>query len=112
MRRTLSLSEGPLSGRLLSFTVRLESGQKRTARARFLQGCLNTNQRQLLRNWNFPQTQKPMRYRSVRFESTGIKVPWPCFEPDIEEAELWASNVGADACRSLIARFGEHEPIT
>ena len=31
-------------------------------------------------------------------------------EPKIEEAEQWASTVGADACRSLIARFGEHEP--
>jgi hypothetical protein len=31
-------------------------------------------------------------------------------EPEIEEAEQWASTVGANACRSLIARFGEHEP--
>ena len=30
-------------------------------------------------------------------------------EPEIEEAELWATNVGTDACRSLIARFGEHK---
>ncbi|WP_321965226.1 DUF2489 domain-containing protein [Paraburkholderia sp. J7] len=28
-------------------------------------------------------------------------------EPKIKEAELWASTVGADACRSLIARFAE-----
>jgi hypothetical protein len=28
-------------------------------------------------------------------------------EPKIKEAELWASSVGADACRSLIARFAE-----
>ena len=27
-------------------------------------------------------------------------------EPEIEEAEHWALTVGADACRSLIARFG------
>lgn len=33
-------------------------------------------------------------------------------EPEIEEAENWASIVAADACRSLIARFGEHEPNT
>jgi hypothetical protein len=33
-------------------------------------------------------------------------------EPEIDEAEHWASTVGADACRSLIARFGEHEPNT
>jgi hypothetical protein len=31
-------------------------------------------------------------------------------EPEIEEAEQWASTVGASACRSPIARFGEHEP--
>ena len=30
--------------------------------------------------------------------------------PEIEEAEQWASTVGADACRSLIARFSEDEP--
>jgi hypothetical protein len=30
--------------------------------------------------------------------------------PEIEEAEHWAFTVGADACKSLIARFGEHEP--
>jgi hypothetical protein len=28
-------------------------------------------------------------------------------EPKIKEAEFWASTVGADACRSLIARFAE-----
>jgi hypothetical protein len=33
-------------------------------------------------------------------------------EPEIEEAEHWASNVGADACRSLVIRFGEQEPNT
>jgi hypothetical protein len=33
-------------------------------------------------------------------------------EPEIEEAERWASTVGADACRSLVARFGEHESNT
>jgi hypothetical protein len=31
-------------------------------------------------------------------------------QPEIDEAEQWASTVGANACRSLIARFGEHEP--
>ena len=30
-------------------------------------------------------------------------------KPEIEVAELWASDVGADACRSLIARFDEHK---
>lgn len=30
------------------------------------------------------------------------------FEPEIAEAEQWASTVGATACRSLIARFSEH----
>jgi hypothetical protein len=34
------------------------------------------------------------------------------FQPEIEEAEHWASTVGADACKSLIARFREHEPDT
>jgi hypothetical protein len=29
-------------------------------------------------------------------------------EPEIAEAEQWASAVGATACRSLIARFSEH----
>lgn len=33
-------------------------------------------------------------------------------QPEIEEAERWASTIGTDACRSLIARFGEHEPNT
>jgi hypothetical protein len=33
-------------------------------------------------------------------------------EPEIEEAEHWASTVGADACRSLITRFGGNEPNT
>jgi hypothetical protein len=33
-------------------------------------------------------------------------------EPEIEEAERWASTVGADACRSLIARFGQHHANT
>lgn len=33
-------------------------------------------------------------------------------EPEIEEAEYWASTAGADACRSLIARFGEQDPNT
>ncbi|MBR8086625.1 DUF2489 domain-containing protein [Burkholderia vietnamiensis] len=28
-------------------------------------------------------------------------------EPEIKEAELWASTVGTDACKSLIARFGQ-----
>jgi hypothetical protein len=28
-------------------------------------------------------------------------------EPEIQGAERWASTVGADACRSLIARFSE-----
>lgn len=31
-------------------------------------------------------------------------------EPDIEEAEHWAANVGAGSCRSLVARFGEQDP--
>jgi hypothetical protein len=30
-------------------------------------------------------------------------------EPEIQEAEQWASTVGAGACRSLIARFSERE---
>lgn len=30
-------------------------------------------------------------------------------EPEIAEAEHWAFIVGADACRSLIGRFGERE---
>ena len=30
--------------------------------------------------------------------------------PEVEEAEQWASTVGANACKSLIARFGEYEP--
>jgi hypothetical protein len=30
-------------------------------------------------------------------------------KPEIEEAEQWASTVGANACRSIIARFSEHE---
>jgi hypothetical protein len=33
-------------------------------------------------------------------------------EPAVEEAEQWASNAGTDACRSLIARFGEQDPNT
>lgn len=33
-------------------------------------------------------------------------------EPEVEAAEHWASSVGGDACRSLIARFGEHEANT
>ncbi|QOY95397.1 DUF2489 domain-containing protein [Massilia sp. UMI-21] len=33
-------------------------------------------------------------------------------ELEIEEAEHWASTAGADACKSLIARFGEHESNT
>ncbi|MCD2515246.1 hypothetical protein LQ564_02845 [Massilia sp. G4R7] len=33
-------------------------------------------------------------------------------QPEIEEAEQWASSVAADACRSLIAKFGEHKPNT
>lgn len=33
-------------------------------------------------------------------------------EPEIAEAEHWASTVGADACRALIGRFAEHEPNT
>jgi len=33
-------------------------------------------------------------------------------EPEIEAAEHWAFTVGADACRVLIARFGEHESHT
>jgi hypothetical protein len=33
-------------------------------------------------------------------------------EPEIEGAERWASTVGADACRSLMVRFGDHEPNT
>lgn len=28
-------------------------------------------------------------------------------EPEIKKAEYWASTVGADACRSLIARFSQ-----
>jgi hypothetical protein len=31
-------------------------------------------------------------------------------EAEIAEAEQWASTVGANACRSLIARFGKHAP--
>jgi hypothetical protein len=31
-------------------------------------------------------------------------------EPEIKEAEQWAATVGANACRSLIARFGRYEP--
>jgi hypothetical protein len=31
-------------------------------------------------------------------------------ESQIKQAELWASNVGNNACRSLIARFADHEP--
>lgn len=30
-------------------------------------------------------------------------------EPEIEEAEHWASTASADACRSLIARFGNQD---
>jgi hypothetical protein len=30
-------------------------------------------------------------------------------EPEVEEAEHWAANAGADACRSLIARFSEQD---
>lgn len=33
-------------------------------------------------------------------------------EHEIEEAEHWASTAGADACRSLIAKFGEQDPNT
>lgn len=33
-------------------------------------------------------------------------------EPEIEEAERWAASAGADACRSLIARFGGQDPNT
>lgn len=33
-------------------------------------------------------------------------------EPEIEEAERWAASAGADACRSLIARFGGQAPNT
>ena len=33
-------------------------------------------------------------------------------EPEIEEAERWAFNVGGDACKSLVVRFGEREPNT
>lgn len=33
-------------------------------------------------------------------------------EPEIKEAEHWASTAGVDACRSLIARFGEQDPNT
>jgi hypothetical protein len=33
-------------------------------------------------------------------------------EPEIEEAEHWASTAGADACRSLIARFDKQDPNT
>jgi len=32
--------------------------------------------------------------------------------PEIEEAEQWAFTVGTDARKSLLARFGEHEPKT
>jgi hypothetical protein len=31
-------------------------------------------------------------------------------EPEIGEAEHWAATAGADACRSLIARFDEQDP--
>ena len=31
-------------------------------------------------------------------------------ESEIEETEQWASTVGVNACRSLIARFGEDQP--
>jgi hypothetical protein len=33
-------------------------------------------------------------------------------EPEIEEAEHWATTAGADACRSLIARFGKQDSNT
>jgi hypothetical protein len=33
-------------------------------------------------------------------------------EPEIEEAERWAFTAGTNACRSLIARFGEQNSNT
>ena len=33
-------------------------------------------------------------------------------EPEIKEAERWAASAGADACRSLISRFGMQDPNT
>lgn len=33
-------------------------------------------------------------------------------EPEIEQAEHWAATAGADACKSLIMRFGQQDPNT
>lgn len=44
-----------------------------------------------------------------------VRVHWDVealarLQPEMDEAEQWAAKVGADACASLIARFGEQSP--